>query len=357
MPFSKNWKWFNIKSDWAIEGDCHFSTTASRSTSHSWIIKLNTWTYVQYTIWADKIIHIYVNWIEVTYSVQRAWVGIEANDSSKNWLIWRYNWDWFYFNWNIWLVRIYNRVLSQKEINNLYLEWLRKFWPSIIQQNNWAFSKYTPLSLPKPVLHIDWTHNLNTYYDQSWNWNHWTQSWWVIVSNLGLNKVMRTTSNTSSINLWTNSIIWAWDKTISWLVYQVNWQWSVFCYDWDPNYKNIIFWLSNNWDNIINVGIWNWWTTQHLNIVRAKKTYLNQWTHIAFTLQWNNTKLYINWRLEDSWTSNYIGWVTPLNTRMFNSSNTPMSATIWQKISDIKIYNQALTPQQIQALYYSNKII
>lgn len=132
MPFSKNWKWFNIKNTWVIEWDVAFSTSSAHTTTTN-TISLWEWNHILYTFnWS--VIEIYLNWELCSYSTKSAGVWSISADNTKNWKIWRYEWVWCFLNGKVWITRLYNRVLSQNEIDIFQTEWKRKLWPSIKQE-------------------------------------------------------------------------------------------------------------------------------------------------------------------------------------------------------------------------------
>ena len=121
MPFSKNWKWFNIKNTWVVEADVAQSTTAAHSTTNE-ILQTWKWYYLVFT-YTSNTIEIYINWKISTYSTKNTWVWSVTADNTKNWLLWRYDWTWYFLNWKIDEVEIHNVALSPAEIKNKYLSY------------------------------------------------------------------------------------------------------------------------------------------------------------------------------------------------------------------------------------------
>jgi len=123
MPFSKNWKWFNIRSTWIIEADVKFSTTAAHTTTTN-TISIWKWYYIEFVFnWSN--IDIYINWQICLYSTKINWVWSITNDNTKNWLLGRYDGTWYFLNGVIDEVVLNNIPLTSAEIKNkaLYYNW------------------------------------------------------------------------------------------------------------------------------------------------------------------------------------------------------------------------------------------
>ena len=94
----------------------NLSTTDSTSTN-----TINSWT--------NYNILITYNWSQLKFYFN--WINTDT--FNRTWSIWAWDWNSYiwrwtssdYFNWNIQWVRIYNRVISQQEIQMLYKEWLK----------------------------------------------------------------------------------------------------------------------------------------------------------------------------------------------------------------------------------------
>jgi hypothetical protein len=77
------------------------------------------WKY--YNLWwifdnLNKKSFIYINWV-LENSVSSP---ITSFNNSSNVILWWQDRSWYYFSWAIDEVRIYNRILSDSEISNLY---------------------------------------------------------------------------------------------------------------------------------------------------------------------------------------------------------------------------------------------
>jgi len=312
----------------------------------------------------------YINWVEQNLT------NISDTDKWANTIDWWSNfwaykaWSnhfWFYW-WKLWLVRIYNRVLTEKEIRNLYLEWQRKLWPWIMIGNNWSFNKYTPASLPKPILHINWNNDWTTFYDQSGNWYNGTQSWWVVVNTVWLNKEIVFDWNDDRITLpdtLTNTDF----KTVSFWLNKTN--------DTTTTERILDLWVTwtnddYSWWNIrikdskldlYYVNDW-WWK---LAWVQTDFNYLNEKMHIV-CIFWDNIsanditwfKIYINWvkqtltNISDWWTAPTIKWNCNIGC-MERTWSWITSYLHWNMYNFIS-FSKTLTDKQIEALYYSNYI-
>lgn len=85
-------------------------------------VPLSTWTMVTATFDNTVGSKIYINGNEVANDQ----VLVNTNNSTENIRIWSRNWTDNLMDWSIWLVRIYNKALSQQEITQLYNEGLKQ---------------------------------------------------------------------------------------------------------------------------------------------------------------------------------------------------------------------------------------
>lgn len=443
------------------------------------INSITEWELYMATIVRDKTVwmKMYLNWV-LLQSNSETWNAISLSESDSIWYREWNNSD--YFDWQVWLIRIYNKAISQKEINNLYQEWFRKFWPSILQQypelfewcvwywnvedwttnydnlidwtratktawtntadqlwldkaitnpnytwssltytnsyiwkndtftkndsgisatwvnitwDVWAiymfnktlssdeetlleditskkyiypFAKYTPQSLPKPKLHLDWTNNWTTWYDQSWNWNNWTQVGGVISWRIWQSKY-------SEFD-WVNDYIDVWD------IY--SWSWSyVIKTRFRPDVSatsidyDIIFRYSDNlWYDTTRAYYW-WYANNRItwkwlswNLADANNTLNIDYTFviwktydIAFVLNDidKTAKCFINWVLHTSWS--FTGSLAKSNRawpHKMSFGNRWYNANEWfnWKMIDQKFIEAEVTDKQIEEDFYSNYI-
>ncbi len=90
-------------------------------------------------------------------------------------------------------------------------------------------------------------------------------------------------------------------------------------------------------------GSWGWhWARSY------SPPQLNNWHHVVFQWGTNGQKLYLNGVLVD--TKSSTGYVTQSQTIYIGRSSWP-SSHVNGKIDDIRIYNRALSEQEIYALY------
>lgn len=322
------------------------------TTNWTWdtpLVNVDNNIYQYFTITVDwNNIKVYKNWILKQSS-------LKASDTNTSWstsLIWCEpdSWDiwnlWNWFPWNIGLLKIYNKALSQNEIDALYSEGLRELWPADAEKSN-GYPFYTPASLNEwKVLEISRPQNAWTYYDQSWNGNNGTATN-VTDSSNGLYNVMSFNGSDSKIETnysldWTQTIIFNFEHNwLSWNFYTI----------YDNTFSSVdrsflsyrisspFFIIYAKWTQIISDS----WL---INFIKNKKNRI-----VIQQSSWDN-KIYINWILRASstttfsWTSNSIKFWENFNG----------GGNISWKISNIKIYNKALSEQEILEDYYSSYI-
>ena len=106
-----------------------FTISAVADIDDTWpSLELNKW----YNVW---IVHTWTSWkFYVNWNLNSDITNANNPWTSTSPL---YIWTWqnitYPYQWYIQDARIYNRVLLQDEIQLLYLEWLRKLWPSNIR--------------------------------------------------------------------------------------------------------------------------------------------------------------------------------------------------------------------------------
>lgn len=73
----------------------------------------------------------------------------------------------------------------------------------------------------------------------------------------------------------------------------------------------------------------------------------NEWQHLTGTFDGNRIKVYVNGIIRQS-----RDWAFPMNS---NTNPFYIGGAIWGNmfglIDDVRIYNRALTPEEVQALY------
>ena len=249
-------------------------------------------------------------------------------------------------NWSVYQVLIFNRALSASQIKQLYQLTSKKYI--------YPFAKYTPDSLPKPILHINWNRNGDTFYDISGNWNNGNQSGWVTSGRIGQSKWMGFDGSDYYIS--TNYIQWDWDFTFSWIAMTNDMSGNKQCFMWAKSWDS-------NWDYYMLIFREDkWWITFQYDINDSGGQYFNSnwgsknWKKYIFALtrEWTTYKWYIDWKLTNTTT---IDWNLANNNAKLHIwawgvDNGDNNFIDWQ-IQDVRIFNQALSPKQIEQLYYA----
>jgi len=115
-----------LNNDWDVQM-YFWQNTSNRISSSFTNPSIHDWEYHFLTINIDIVAMtttVYLDWVSQTITY------------SNSWSAWSIVLNWFYlwadvdntrrfFNWKIWLTRIYNRALSEQEINQQYQEWLK----------------------------------------------------------------------------------------------------------------------------------------------------------------------------------------------------------------------------------------
>jgi len=377
IPSNTNWDLWNnyfistqiyinsLPTTWNLETIIYRANTAWTGAEFEFVLYNNNWTQQIFVSQATTS-----NPINYTLPVGR-WINLS---------VW-YNWTTitFYLDWGvIWTVTqstpvwISNKVIDigRNSANTMYFNWQISYIINYHNQINYnllyeltknkyiyQFSKYTPVSLPKPVLHIDWTNDWTTFYDQSGNGNHWTQSGGVTSWRIGQSKWIGFNGSSQYIDCWvwptiTNAI------TISARIKQTAW-WTNFERIINKYQTNIWYeiQLSNTW--VFQFEIWdsNAYATYYCNWTKNLKDW--KWHFVCGTFDTTNwILLYVDWKPEaislSSWTIPTSIWVSTNNVQIWRLNYN----WIWYywniTILLPSIYNQALSPKQIEALYYSN---
>ena len=297
----------------------------------------------------NKNVKFYLDWV-ILYTYNYDYNPEKDSDDSNNTQhiqIW-YNTsdsEWWYYNWNLWLARIYNRTLSLNEVQNLYQEWLKRLWHSD--------------NLPPSLL---------SWLVGYWDFNNWslanlvdgtlaTNNWATLTSDhLGYNNNAYSFDGSDDYidNVW--NLIPSWQtRTYNFIVYPTDLSW------WDnfssTNPRNIIWQKTNSTTFIrllwtrINIGIHydgNWYETRSDEVLTE-----NEWQFITCIITpWEKGKIYRNWILLNNWwmddtipstwddTDNWL-WKDNWDDRYY-------VWTLWL----LKIFNRALSAAEIKQLYY-----
>lgn len=333
------WWCFWIKLDWAN------NTYTFRKL---WIINENTW--ITPSVWKDDFIcltitsnvwRLYINSVLV-------WTWADSNailNNTQKTKVWCHTSNWSntqFYNWNIQWVRLYNRVLSQDEIQLLYIEWLRKLWPTNI-------AKY-PSLLSGLVGYWDFRGTAHNIVD----WVLATTSWATLTTDRFWNSnsaySFTTTNNiqqADSNSLTPTSIsICAWIKT-------TNTATSRICRKQNTTPTDIWY------DFIIN-SVWWAWTIQ-MNIYdtvdrysRSTATNVNDWNWhfvVASCNNANNIKLYLDW-VETSYSVSHTTWFSVTNTTwpLYIWNDAALTNPIWT-MDSMFIVNRALSADEVKLLH------
>lgn len=282
-------------------------------------------------------------------------------NSSNDFRIWNLQSPDTLYKGKMWILRFYDKILTQKEIQTLYLEWERKLWPWIFQVET-GFPKYTPLSLPRPILHYDWTIAWNQVIDQSGNGNNGTITWTIETGKVGKHKYMRNTSGYTILdkNKFKYRLHWCKQTTYS-IIFKRSSIWSQwwFLYARANNKALVQIWFQDN--NTITI----WWRSQNWDsfqvlewkIITDTSNYYN--LHIIFDYENDKIIYYLNWLKEKeqsvSFGSDTFLNISNLDYIYFLSMMTNGRYFKWD-IVNFSIYDKALTDEQILQDYYANKI-
>ena len=163
----------------------------------------------------------------------------------------------------------------------------------------WYIYKQHELIIPKEfqdwlIAAYDWTNNWTTVVDISWNWNHWTSNWGVILSRKNNAWMMSFDWTDDYINIKSNelnNLIWdmtfinfikfnSYNNNITFL-WKFDWTTQPFNYLYDSVNKKL-WYYSSDWQwavysNVIDLQIWK----------NYLLSYIREWTNIKFYVNWN----------------------------------------------------------------------
>lgn len=295
--------------------------------------KITIWEIFDFTITSESWnTSYYINGVlDSTHTTTYNWVWTELT-------FWkRFNWQ-DYLNWVIYSVIIFHKIISLDKIKLLNNITSKKYI--------YPFPKYSASSLPRPILHIDWTNDGSTWYDQSWNWNNWIQSGWVWSWRIGQSSYM--------------SFDWSDDYIDTW--YKILWADSTVIFSYTHSSQDSQKYILSQW--------YNWWANWRcwIDITTANKMELFQNPSAPFIqspltlVTWKTYRVVwtrkntTDWELfinnASQWTA--TNWITmPNETLLFMKLSSDYKS--W-KITDIKIFEEHLSNLQIQQDFYSNYI-
>ena len=280
---------------------------------------------------------LYKNLIDLWTSINWAWWGA-GQISLSRFGSFRTN---PYFDWKIWLVRMYDKALTSSEINTLYLEGLRKLWPTNI------FTSYPKDSLIASYNAEDIT------LDTSWNGNDWTASN-VTTKRVGQQNV--------GVYDGSNSIIDSWTQIVSWLTNASVFA-SVSVDSFSNNDQAYVWEYNQSWDRVF---VLDTVTSNNFRLIISDSS---NSTIVLTTISWDYQidKFYNVWFTYDNWDVRmYIDGVEVLNNT--TSLSWPLDTTtenfvIWARDNDgtehfdwkiwlVRAYNKALSQAEITTLHH-----
>lgn len=333
---SQDWGWTTWKlqiqlrdSAWAW-----WTTSAMSSNAYNdWKWHLLVWT--KDSSW-NVVLYIDAVQVATWNNTSNTWDIFTSNNQTR--IGANANW-WAPFNWNIELVKIFNRVLTLSEIQDLYKEWLRYLW----WQSYWSL--------------FDW---LTAYYD--FNWDAIDVVWW-LTPTLSNSPILTTDS------FWINNrAYWFWNstwhnKSINYpLTLSLAWDISIeisFKLNTTPSWQVLMDYRNLNTRYTI-IAIYNWfirvdasWTSYDFN------TTLNTWTWYNLTMTYTSAwamVVYINWEQIWTWTRNTSSWwafaAMFLANNVVNSAWLACDIEFWRVYSLTKTWNEAKLLYQISSTTY-----
>lgn len=315
--------WYLLYMDW-----WKANLKIRQNTSPTWIdclstSNINTWEWVFITaVISPTSAKIYINWklentssyIDLTTNTNTIQIGSSNALFSPVWFTWYVSWT-----------KIFNRVLLDTEIRNLYMEWKRLLWLP-------AGYRYQPTANTKLLLDLEYNSN-----DRSWNSNNWTDTNITYVDTL-LGKSASFNGSSSLISIAdNNNLSPSWSFTLSfwmkvtaynWWFVQIVWKWwetsALREYGfWENNDWKLCFYIAENWSFgwnstsvwITKPAVWEW---HHIVCVFTSNGYLKislNWEQIAYTVAnfawvqnlWANFEI---WKCSQNfwWASNVFNW-------------------------------------------------
>lgn len=346
------WANRNNVSNWTINfsyshgnSDFQRAWAVSNTSNNYFPIKYNTqlfwwiWYHLIYTqSWNTA--RCYLNWI-LENTVTLSWII----DSPSQTIIWSWrSWASYlsYFNWQIQWVRIYNRAISQDEIQLLYLEWKRLLWPTNI-------AKY-PSLLSGLVWYWDFRWDASNLVD----WVKWTVNgatltsdrFWNSDSAYAFNWVSNTILATTLDYFWTQNLSISSHIYISSLPSSWNITMPISFVEWaidNGTYDKSIE-INSSWQ--VSFRLYDW--------VNKTATYnwliTWQWYHIVWTYDWINIRIYVNLV---EWTPKTATWSYNFTTpKLWFSWNWWWSRIRFNwKIWETMLFNKALSANEVKTLY------
>lgn len=310
---------------------------------HDWTTNYIVDSWVNVSDWKYHLIWFVKNWNIVNIYIDNKLVKTQTTttiDYAARWSFIWYNWrdNNYYFNWNIWIARLYNRVLSEDEIRTLYLEWLQKLSPSRVSY---------PELFKWCIAYFDFKNwDLSNLVDGSLATNNWatltTDHFWYGNSAYSFNW-----ADWYYMDLWTH-IDWACNTYTVWWLYKIN--------SADQYWIMLSQWTTTDSTNKFNLEVESWnikfiihntsWTWYAVSDTASDW----QWHFFIWTFDGSNVKFYKDWIL--LWTTSF-SW-TPVNTndnmRISAYSNNTSYNINWD-VSVIFAFERVLSDEEIKLLY------
>ena len=371
---------FNITSPWATVSQW-IKTTATWDISYAkrnstdtqfyelwqdvswtllWRIKVASWTDItkngektindwdwHFIVWTynGSTMNYYCDWVEVW-----TWSSLSWDVSNTTWVtIWsrsNYTPATAYWSWDIALTTFYKSALSADDITQLYN-----------QQSKWViWNKYSLANLRDwLVLDISKAQVSNTYYDQSWNGNNWTDNW-CTDSVLWLNNVMTLNGTSNDVDVASASnlnIISPWVTVAQWIKTTATWDISYAKRNTtDTQFYEL--WQDVSWTLLWRIKVASW-----TDITKNGEKTINDWDwhFIVWTYNGSTMNYYCDW--VEVWTWSSLSWDVSNTTwvTIWSRSNYTPATAYWSwDIANTMVFNRPLSAEEIQQLYYSNFI-
>ena len=327
----------NSNADKTIQCQIYWKWTISWTT----VLNANQWYFVVMThntsTW-DAI--IYLDWIQ-------DWILSTWTPSTQTWgwlnigRAWDYNGR--YFGWNIWLARVYNRVLSEDEIYNLYLEGMRRLWdrasyPALM---NWLVAYYDFKGDANDV----WWGNNGTVSGASLTTDHLGRSnsaysfdgvndWITTWGNLWITSFPISISSTFKFN-WARLELLSWSTASGyyWVNIAALSDGSIFVTYWDGTWggsSDRKSFQSATWI----FTTWNWYNIQIVCTDFNTVTMYVNWTQYSVTYSsWTATSINFSWATYSIWQT--LLWPIYWNWTIASIfvQNKALSLSEWQVIN------------------------
>ena len=276
---------------------------------------------------------LYLDGVEITTNT-----GNASTNSTAKTTIWAKNNNTFYFDGNIWLVKIYNKVLSQTEMDALYNEWEEK----LLGVSSGPVGSW---DLNGNGLDSSGNGNDMTTHGMTWdsNSNFPTQSTvWKLDGSNDYGRI----SNDASLQFWTS------DFSVSLFTKITNPNTKVLLGKWPSSSITGDYW------SLITYSSWKVWFRLSEPGVQSKEPRTswslrdNQWHHIVWVRKWNTWYLYVDDVLVDTkTTSGTINFNNAYDVILGNFSYLNSSLYYGWNVAKINMYNRELTAQEISQLY------